>query len=137
MRRRPRSTAPRQQMVIRTRRGRSGESRLDLRSYYGFQSIPKQLDMMNAQEWQALTVQGYANMGTTPPTPPPAGATTPPLFNTDWQDAVFRSGAIQDHNLSMSAGTPTGNYLVSGGYLDQKGTMMATGFRRYSFRVNS
>ena len=39
--------------------------------------------------------------------------TTP---NTDWQDAVFDRGAIQDHNLSVSGGTPTASYLISGGF---------------------
>jgi TonB-dependent starch-binding outer membrane protein SusC len=120
-------------VVIRTRRGRSGESNVELRSYYGFQSVPRKLEMMNTQEWAALTLEGYQNAGQTPP----AGATNPSAFSTDWQDAVFQSGAIQDHNLTISSGTPTGNYLVSGGYLDQKGSMMSTGFRRYSFRVNS
>ena len=120
-------------IVIRTRRGRPGESRVDLRSYYGYQNVPKRLDMMSTSQWAALTLQGYANAGRTPP----SGATTPTSFSTDWQDAVLRSGAIQDHNLSISSGTPTGNYLVSGGYLDQKGSLLNTGFRRYSFRINS
>lgn len=120
-------------IVIRTKRGREGETRADLRSYYGFQSVPRRLDMMNAAQWQQLTQQGYANAGQTPP----SGATAPTPLNTDWQEAVFRSGAIQDHNLSLSAGTPAGNYVISGGYLDQRGSMIYTGFRRYSFRVNS
>ncbi|MDB4908553.1 MAG: TonB-dependent outer membrane protein SusC/RagA [Gemmatimonadetes bacterium] len=120
-------------IVISTRRGRNGESRVEARSYYGYQGVPKKLDMMNTAQWQALTLQGYANAGQTPPT----GATTASSINTDWQDAVLQSGAIQDHNLSISSGTPTGNYLVSGGFLDQRGSMMNTGFRRYSFRVNS
>jgi TonB-linked SusC/RagA family outer membrane protein len=120
-------------IVIRTRRGRAGEQRVELRSYYGYQKVPKTLDMMNTSQWVALTLQGYQNAGLTPP----AGVTSPASFSTDWQGALLRDGAIQDHNLSISAGTPTGNYLVSGGYLDQKGSLIATGFRRYSFRVNS
>jgi TonB-linked SusC/RagA family outer membrane protein len=120
-------------IVIRTRRGRAGESTVELRSYYGYQSVPRKLEMMNTQQWAALTIEGFRNAGQTPP----AGATAPPSFSTNWQDAVLRDGAIQDHNLSISSGTATGNYLVSGGYLDQKGSMIQTGFRRYSFRVNS
>ena len=46
-------------------------------------------------------------------------------------------GAIQDHNVSVSGGTPTASYLVSGGFLDQKGAIIETAFRRYNFRVNS
>jgi TonB-linked SusC/RagA family outer membrane protein len=119
-------------IVIRTRHGRAGESRTDVRSYYGFQSVPKRIDMMNAAQWSAITLQAYANGGTAPPT----GAVNP-TTTTDWQDALFKSGAIQDHNLTVSGGSNNANYLLSGGYLDQRGTIINTGFRRVSVRVNS
>ncbi|HEX2722039.1 MAG TPA: SusC/RagA family TonB-linked outer membrane protein [Gemmatimonadaceae bacterium] len=119
-------------VVIRTRRGRAGETRTDLRSYYGFQEIPKRIDMMNAQEWAAITQEAYKNGNE----PVPAGALNPTV-STDWQDALFRSGAIQDHNLSFSGGSPTADYLVGGEYLEQKGAIISTGFKRYSVRVNS
>jgi TonB-dependent starch-binding outer membrane protein SusC len=120
-------------VVIRTRRGHAGPNEVQLRTYYGFQEVPKKLDMMNAQQWQQLNLMAYTNAGIAPP----AGLTTPPTVNTNWQDAVFQRGAIQDYNLQMSGGSPTASYLVSGGYLDQSGTVITTDFRRYSFRVNS
>jgi TonB-linked outer membrane protein, SusC/RagA family len=119
-------------IVITTKHGRNGESRTELRSYYGFQAIPKKIDMMNAQQWGAITKIAYANGNT----PAPAGALNP-TTSTDWQDALFQSGAIQDHNLSFFGGSPTADYMVSGGYLDQKGAIITTGFKRYNFRVNS
>lgn len=120
-------------VVIKTRRGHAGNNEVQLHTYYGYQEVPKQLNMMNAQQWQALNLMAYQNAGIAPP----SGLTTAPKFNTDWQDAVFQKGAIQDYNLQMSGGTPTAGYLVSGGVLDQKGTIITTTFRRYSFRVNS
>lgn len=120
-------------IVIRTRRGVSGENRMELHSYYGYQEVPKRIDMMNTTQWAALTRQAYQNAGLTPP----AGAATPPGTSTDWQSAVFQRGAIQDHNLQISGGSPTATYFLSGGILDQKGTIITTNFRRYSFRVNS
>lgn len=119
-------------IVIRTRRGQAGETRFQLRSLYGFQSIPTRIDMVDAQAWGALTRQAYANAGLTPP----AGAINP-TASTDWQDAVFRSGAIQNHDISASGGTANANFLVSGGVTDQQGAILRTGFTRYSFRVNS
>jgi TonB-linked SusC/RagA family outer membrane protein len=65
------------------------------------------------------------------------GVTQAPTINTDWQDALFRNGAIQNYNLSSSGGSPTASYLLSGSVLDQKGTVLNTDFRRYSLRVNS
>jgi TonB-dependent starch-binding outer membrane protein SusC len=123
-------------VVIRTRRGHAGNNELQLHTYYGYQEVPKRLDMMNAQQWQALNLMAYQNAGFLPQDIP-AGLKTPPTVNTDWQDAVFQKGAIQDYNLQMSGGSPTAGYLVSGGVLDQKGTIITTTFRRYSFRVNS
>jgi len=120
-------------VVIRTRRGHAGNNEVQLRTYYGFQEVPKRLDMMNAQQWQALNLMAYQNAGIAPP----SGITTPATVNTNWQDAVFQRGAIQNYNLQMSGGSPNANYLVSGGMLDQKGTIITTDFRRYSFRVNS
>ncbi|HEY6207461.1 MAG TPA: TonB-dependent receptor plug domain-containing protein, partial [Gemmatimonadales bacterium] len=49
-------------VVIRTRRGR-GDTRVELRSYYGFQKIPKRVPMMNTTEWAALASQAYQNAG--------------------------------------------------------------------------
>jgi len=120
-------------IVIRTKRGRPGNNRITVNSYYGFQDVPTRIPMMNATQWAALTQQAYQNAGLTPP----SGATTLSGVNTDWQNAVFQRGAIQDYNLQISGGTATSSYLLSGGYLDQKGTIITTGFRRLSFRVNS
>jgi TonB-linked SusC/RagA family outer membrane protein len=119
-------------IVIRTKHGLAGESRTEVHSYYGAQSVPKRIDMMNAAQWSAITLQAYANAGVAPPT----GAVTP-TSTTDWQDALFQTGAIQDHNLSVSGGSNNANYMLSGGYLDQRGTIINTGFRRVSVRVNS
>lgn len=120
-------------VVIRTRHGRTGANKVQLSSYYGGQSVPKRIDMMSTAQWQALNTTAYANAGITPP----SGVTTASTVNTNWQDAVFRGGAIQDHNLSVSGGSADATYLVSGGYMEQQGTIITTDFKRYSLRVNS
>lgn len=120
-------------IVIRTKHGRPGDTEVQFHTYYGFQQVPKRIDMMNASQWATLTQQAYANAGLTPP----AGATAATTVNTNWQDAVFQTGAIQDHNLQVSGGTAGANYLLSAGYLDQKGTIVTTDFRRYTLRLNS
>ncbi|HWE41634.1 MAG TPA: SusC/RagA family TonB-linked outer membrane protein [Gemmatimonadaceae bacterium] len=119
-------------IVIKTKRGRQGANRVELRSYYGYQDIPKRIDMMNSTQWAEITRQAYTNAGM----PVPAGAINPTV-NTDWQSALFQTGAIQNHNLQVSGGTPTASYLLGGGFTDQTGTVITTGFRRYNFRINS
>jgi TonB-linked SusC/RagA family outer membrane protein len=120
-------------IVIRTRRGRIGGNRIELRSYAGVQDVPKTIDMMNTEQWAEVTRQATEN-GEVDPIP---GAEIPPNVNTDWQDAVFQQGMISDNHLSVSGGNDDALYLVSGGVLNQKGTIIETDFQRYSFRLNS
>ncbi len=124
-------------VVIRTKRGRASENnRVNVRSYYGFQEIPKRIEMMSAREWAAIQKTAYENASL----PVPSGVTaalagTGP--DTDWQEAVFDRGIIQDHNLSVSGGKANAAYLVTGGFFDQQGSIVETSFRRYNIRVNS
>ena len=122
-------------VVIRTRRGR-GDTRVELHSYYGVQQIPKRVPMMNTTEWAALAHQAYANAGWADDSVPSAVLNPPPIA-TDWQDAVFTTGAIQDHGVSVSGGASNASYLISGGYVQQDGAIIQTGFHRYNFRINS
>ncbi|HET9005055.1 MAG TPA: TonB-dependent receptor plug domain-containing protein, partial [Gemmatimonadaceae bacterium] len=98
-------------IVIKTKRGRQGANQVELRSYYGYQDIPKRVDMMNSTQWAEITRQAYTNAGM----PVPTGAVNPTV-NTDWQSALFQTGAIQNHNLQVSGGTPTASYLLGGGF---------------------
>ena len=124
-------------VVIRTKRGRQGDdNRLELRSYYGTQDIPNRIEMMNARQWGTLMRQAYENAGRPEPTGI-ADAIAGEGPSTDWQDAVFRNGAIQNHNLTLSGGTANASYLISGGLFNQGGTVIETDFRRANLRVNS
>ena len=125
-------------VVIRTRGGRAAaNNRVDLRSYYGVQDIPNRIEMMGSREWAAIQQQAYENAGLAVPGGVTSALDGTSTVNTDWQEAVFDRGAIQDHNLAVSGGSPNASYLVSGGLFDQRGSIVETGFRRYSLRVNS
>jgi TonB-linked SusC/RagA family outer membrane protein len=123
-------------ILIRTRRGAAGAPAISVNSYYGYQEVPNRIAMVDATRWLTLAREARANSSD-------AGirgtATRPftPAANTNWQDALFQTGTIQDHNLSVSGGSETASYLVGAGYFQQEGTVMSTGFERFSFRVNS
>jgi len=56
--------------------------------------------------------------------------------NTDWQDLLFNTAFLQNHNLSVSGGSEKVSYFVSGGYYNQNGIIDNSGFDRYSLRLN-
>ena len=55
---------------------------------------------------------------------------------TDWQDELFQVAFMHQHQLGVSGGTKDMNYNLSGGYLDQDGIGIGSGFKRASFRAN-
>ncbi|MGF7232183.1 TonB-dependent receptor plug domain-containing protein, partial [Arachidicoccus sp.] len=56
--------------------------------------------------------------------------------NTNWVDAISRSGNTQDHNISMSGGGTKAMYYASMEYLTQKGVTIGTDLTRISNRIN-
>ena len=121
-------------IIITTKRGRNGTARIAYDGYYGFQQQGKFLDVMNLQQYanlenQLADLSGQARRGE---------FADPSILGkgTDWQRAIFRTGVQQNHQLSVSGGNNGTDYYVSGGYLDQNGTIIGNNFNRYSLRVN-
>lgn len=56
---------------------------------------------------------------------------------TDWLNEVTKTAPMQSHNLSISGGNETGNYLFGLGYFNQEGIVVFTGYKRYSVRANT
>ena len=58
-------------------------------------------------------------------------------IDVNWLDVVYNKAAIlQNHELSVSGANETTNYYISGGYHNQDGIALGSGFERYSLRFN-
>ena len=55
---------------------------------------------------------------------------------TNWQDELFRNAFTTGQNLSITGGCETVTYAISGGYLNQNGIAIGSGFKRLSLRSN-
>jgi TonB-linked SusC/RagA family outer membrane protein len=56
---------------------------------------------------------------------------------TDWYDAIFQPGVMNEYNLSLSGGSERGTYAFTIGYYNETGVVKYTGYNRYSLRSNS
>ncbi|MBC9929768.1 SusC/RagA family TonB-linked outer membrane protein [Chitinophaga qingshengii] len=61
---------------------------------------------------------------------------TTKYYDTDWRNAVTRTGLTQDYGINVSGGTDKTNYYFSAGYFDQKGVVLASDFKRYNTKLN-
>ena len=55
--------------------------------------------------------------------------------NTDWISAVKRTGYTNDQNLTILGGGDKAQFRVSGGFLNQKGTVIGTNLNRITTRA--
>ncbi len=56
---------------------------------------------------------------------------------TNWYDEIYRTGVVQEYDLTVTGGGQNGTYSFSGSYLDEDGFLDYTNFKRYTFRMNS
>lgn len=113
-------------ILITTDRGRKGqEAQVSYDGFYGISDVFAPYPMMNGPEFVALREA--------------AGLYTNALdesndVNTDWQDLLYRSGSISNHNIAVSGGTDKGNYNFNVGYFQNKGVIPTQQYERFSMR---
>lgn len=117
-------------VLITTKRGEKGTPRVSYNGYVGNQEVSKRIDVLNATEYQEIYNLAAAGGGQ------PAVFSGAPANNTDWQDLIFRSAVIQNHQLGVSGGSEAVQYNISAGYFNQEGVIKNSGFDRYSLRLN-
>jgi TonB-linked SusC/RagA family outer membrane protein len=59
-----------------------------------------------------------------------------PLWDNSWENAMRQTGKFTQAQLNISGGSDKSTYYVSGGYLNNDGIYLGSGFRRYNLRGN-
>lgn len=116
-------------IIITTKKGKQGPMHIDFSGTTSIQSMPR-YKLADTKEFTRLNYMAYDNAGV----PRQQLDTT---VNTDWQDEAFRTGMMNDLNVSFSGGGESSSYMTSVGYFGNKGTVIGTSFDRYNFRVNT
>jgi len=121
-------------ILVTTKRGRKGETKISYNGYYGQQTLAKKLEMMNLQQFADYQLQVARDLNLTPD----QRYLDPSLLGpgTDWQEEIFRDAGMQSHQLSFSGGNDRTTYAISGGYFQQDGIIIGSNFDRYTTRIS-
>ncbi|MBI9056930.1 TonB-dependent receptor [Labilibaculum sp. DW002] len=121
-------------VLITTKSGKKGKSKVSYEGYYGVQQVGKYIDVMNLKEYGEY----YADVLTTQGKDVPFEFQNPELLGegTDWQKEIFRAAPIQNHQISVSGGNDKTKFYTSLSYFDQQGIVINSDFRRFSMRMN-
>lgn len=113
-------------VLITTKKGKAGQSKIDFNESIGFSQISKRLEVLDANQFrQALTYYGV-------------NASNDHGGDVNALDAILRTATVQNYNIAMSGGNENGRYRLSLGVLDQEGIIRKSGIKKYSanFSVN-
>lgn len=142
-------------IIITTKKGSTEHARVSYDGYVSWDHVSKKIDMMNAYQYAQVSAEAHTNAyldlhpgGTDPNGSRPESYSNYPvefepylqgtagLTDTDWQDAIFRTGVSTSHNLSVSGKSGSTNYFISAGLLSKEGIIINSDFKKYSFRAN-
>lgn len=115
-------------IIITTKQGKEGKMVIDVSSRLTLQWLPK-YNLTNRDQWIKLNDMAFTN----------AGLATANHFdgNTDWQKEVFKTGIINDHNVSFSGGGKESKYFISGNFQNNSGATIGTKSERFTLRANT
>ena len=122
-------------VMITTKRGRTGNTRIDFNSYVGRQSAGRRIDMLNAEQYVEIFNESAANDGYGPEDYD-FEAGVDDTVSYDWQDAVFRDAPISNTRLAISGGSEKVQFYVSGSFFNQEGVVIGSAYKRGAARVN-
>ncbi|PCH70726.1 MAG: hypothetical protein COC06_03475 [Bacteroidales bacterium] len=131
-------------ILITTKKGKKGESKLEYNTYYGWGEIPNKIDFVDARQYLTLQNEARTNynkdMGLNEGDSgfnEPLGDPSNPLANTNWINEITRNYAIsQNHQLVFTGGTDKTAVYLSANYVLQEGIVKKNSYDRYSLRFN-
>jgi TonB-linked SusC/RagA family outer membrane protein len=134
-------------ILITTKKGAKGRSKVTLDSWAGLTEATNLIDVLNADQYVSLKNEGVRNLNAnvlaatgTPGTnvegfQPSVDASGRPI-DTDWYKSVYQTGFSYSNTLSFSGATEKTNYYLSVGNTKQEGLLKTNTFERTSIRVN-
>ncbi|GAB2564467.1 SusC/RagA family TonB-linked outer membrane protein [Spirosoma areae] len=147
-------------VMVTTKRGKSGQSRINFDYYTGVQQVSKKMDLLNSQQFAEYSKEAgntaYLErvpgaLITDPNSKRAAGQryryprgefpgidfdNPASLAYYDYQDLIFQNAPISSYQVSAAGGSEKIQFFVSGNYLKQNGIIKQSGLDRYTVRSN-
>ncbi|CCH00010.1 TonB-dependent receptor [Fibrella aestuarina BUZ 2] len=129
-------------VLITTKRGKSGKTRLTFDTYQGWSRAAKVFSLVNGPQLALLENERFINDGGNPAQVPYRSVASGGLGLPDEQPTydrisdLFRTARTSNYELSASGGNDKTQFYVGGGYFRQESIVRPSNFERYSLRIN-
>jgi TonB-linked SusC/RagA family outer membrane protein len=141
-------------VLITTKRGKSGATKITFGMQYGKSKATKVLKFLNTQEYMDFYRAAAANSdaidGYDKKDPDSYTSYMESFFDTqslgtlgkadqadtDWGSLAFQDAPSKQYDLNLSGGSEKTTFFISGQLLDQTGILLGNAFNRYTGRMN-
>lgn len=136
-------------IIITTKKAKKGQLSVNADVNVTAQSFTNQLNMLNTAQWGECYWTAAKNDGITPSHPVYGSGLEPVIpeyidanntmkaSDTNWTKECYGTGLIQNYNISVLNGTDRGSSSFGINYMDHKGTLLYTDFKRINTKINS
>lgn len=126
-------------IIITTKNGKKGETHIDFNTYLSVTNVAKKMEMTNAKQYKSVIKSMFDNYNQYASEKEqaeiPSYCTNNTGVDTNWQDAMLRTGLSQNYMLSIRGGSETAQYSVSYNHADDKGIFLGNDFRQDNARM--
>ena len=130
-------------IMIKTKRGSRGKTKVTYSYRYSNAWIPKGLNLLSGDDYTMLLKESHFN-----PTQSSTASDADELSydknfseyanyinNTKWVEEISKHGHTHDHNISLNGGGEKATFRISGGYYTQNGQIIKQNLDRFTTRM--
>ena len=127
-------------VIITTKNGEVGQPKVEYDGSWGWQTVSKTIDLMDAYEFVKLQQEMYPAVTAERYLPLYEGHqwTLDDYKNIEqynWQDMIFQSAPMQNHNVSLTGGSQGVRYNASMSLYDQDGVVIRSNYQKMQGRM--
>lgn len=119
-------------ILITTKGGQVGKTHVEYNMEYGVQTLRKKMEMLDASEYMTfINIEQINDTGKPYFTDAQIAAAGK---GYDWQDAVYQTAPVQNHNVNVSGGNEKTRFNISGSAMLRDGIINTTNYNKYNLR---
>jgi TonB-linked SusC/RagA family outer membrane protein len=125
-------------VIITTKKGKAGKLGVKYKSLVGFQNVAKKWSVTDRVGYQTITSAAELNAGLSiAPGNDPTNSSYINNVNTDWQDAAYETGVIENHSLALNGGAEELAYNMNMDYFKNSSYIKSPqDYERLSMNLN-
>ena len=121
-------------ILITTKKGKRGQNNLEVSGSLGIATPARVPEMLGREDFVNFINDAYTYSNGTPVY---SSSNPAPSYNVDWHDKIIRnSSKVQNYSVAFSGGKDKTSYMLSGNIFSQDGMVEASGFEKFTVRVN-